>query len=222
MMPDVSESAATPSDPGRMRASDSDRERVARVLNAALGEGRLTLGEVDERLVQVYAAKTLGELEPITKDLPEHALALPESMLRLAPNSAPGPSASRRIGGTPGSTVAVAVMSGAIRKGNWVVPQRFQAIAIMGGIDLDLTQAGFATPEVTINAFALMGGVRIVVPDDVTVVVHGFAFMGGFDDRAQQQGPPGSPVVHVTGFAMMGGVEVRRGRRRPPSAELGS
>ncbi len=220
-MPSVSEPAASP-DPGRLRASDSDRERVAKVLNAALGEGRLTLGEVDERLAQVYAAKTLGELEPITKDLPGHALALPQPMLAMASAAAAGPSASSRIGGTPGSTIAVAVMSGAIRKGNWVVPQRFHAIAVMGGVELDLTQARFAAPEVTINAFALMGGVEIVVPDDVTVLVHGFAFMGGFDDRAQQQGPPGSPVVHITGFALMGGVEVRRARRRPPAAELGS
>jgi len=42
-----------------MRASDADRERVAKVLHEAMGEGRLTLAEVEERLQAVYAAKTL-------------------------------------------------------------------------------------------------------------------------------------------------------------------
>jgi len=45
-----------------LRASDADRERVAQILHNAMGEGRLTLAELDERLQQTYAAKTLGDL----------------------------------------------------------------------------------------------------------------------------------------------------------------
>jgi len=205
----VSEVPANP-DPARLRASDADRERVARVLHEALGEGRLTVSEVDERLAQVYGAKTLGELEPITRDLPGHALALPTP----PPMPAPRAPQSGRIGGTPTSTVAVAVMSGAVRKGPWVVPEKFHAVAVMGGIELDLTDARFAAPEVTIQVFALMGGVQITVPEDVTVDVRGFAFMGGFDNSVHAGGPPGSPVVRITGFALMGGVEVSPPKKR--------
>ncbi len=39
-------------------------------LTAALNEGRLELVEYDDRVRQVYAAKTAGELVPITADLP--------------------------------------------------------------------------------------------------------------------------------------------------------
>lgn len=53
-----------------VRASDSDREHVARILRAAAGEGLLTLDEADERLVVVYAARFRDELEPVTADLP--------------------------------------------------------------------------------------------------------------------------------------------------------
>jgi hypothetical protein len=205
----VSEVPATP-DPARLRASDADRERVARVLHEALGEGRLTVSEVDERLGQVYAAKTLGDLEPITRDLPSHALALPTP----APVPVPAAPPSTRIGGTPTSSVAVAVMSGAVRKGPWVVPEKFRAVAVMGGVELDLTDARFSAPEVTIEVFALMGGVQVTVPPDVTVDVRGFAFMGGFDNSVRTGGPPGSPVVRITGFALMGGVEVAPPKRR--------
>lgn len=207
----VSEHPATP-DPARLRASDADRERVARVLHEAMGEGRLTVTEVDERLKQVYAAKTIGELQPITGDLPGHELAVVPPPLP-SPVPAVGPVDSR-IGGTPTSSVAVAVMSGATRKGPWVVPEKFHAVAVMGGVELDLTDARFAAPEVTIEVFALMGGVEVTVPPDVTVDVRGFAFMGGFDNSVHAGGPPGSPVVRITGFALMGGVEVAPPKRR--------
>jgi uncharacterized protein DUF1707 len=55
---------------GSLRASDQDREAVAEVLRQAHAEGRLDYGELDERLTLAYAARTLGELERLTVDLP--------------------------------------------------------------------------------------------------------------------------------------------------------
>jgi Domain of unknown function (DUF1707) len=54
-----------------VRASDADRERVAAILRGAAGQGLLTLAEVDERLARVYAATYVGDLAPLTADLPE-------------------------------------------------------------------------------------------------------------------------------------------------------
>lgn len=200
-----------------MRASNADREQVARTLNTAMEQGRLTPVEFSERLDQVYAARTLGELEPLTRDLPEHRPLLPPAVPGAgspaveAFSSAPS-APVHRIGGPPTSSGAVAVMSGAERKGPWCVPAQFNAVAFWGGVELDLTRATFATPTVTITAVAIMGGVEIVVPDDVTVVVSGVGIMGGFDDKAHVQGPPGAPVVRVNGLAFWGGVEVRRAK----------
>lgn len=191
-------------DPRDLRASNNDRERVAKVLHDAMAEGRLTVSELEERLDKLYAAKTFGELEPLTRDLPvphpSYAVAQPHP---VAPQSA-------RIGGRGTSTVAIAVMSGAQRAGAWTVPPTFNAVAIMGGVELDLTKARFEEAETTIHAFALMGAIDIIVPEDITVHVTGVGFMGAFDDRAASQGPPGSPVVRITGLAVMGGVDVHR------------
>lgn len=52
------------------RASDGDRERVVARLRRAVGDGRLTMDEFDERVQSVYAARTYGELEDLTADLP--------------------------------------------------------------------------------------------------------------------------------------------------------
>ncbi len=53
-----------------MRASDADRERVADALQRHTAEGRLTLDEFDQRSASAYAARTFGELDAITADLP--------------------------------------------------------------------------------------------------------------------------------------------------------
>lgn len=57
--------------PSRLRAADVDRERVATRIQAAGGEGRLTLQEVEDRLSAVYSAKYTDDLVALTSDLPK-------------------------------------------------------------------------------------------------------------------------------------------------------
>jgi hypothetical protein len=50
-----------------LRAADADRDRAAAVLGGALATGRLTSAEHAERLDAGYAAKTMGDLAPLTR-----------------------------------------------------------------------------------------------------------------------------------------------------------
>ncbi|MFM7597106.1 MAG: DUF1707 domain-containing protein [Actinomycetota bacterium] len=52
------------------RAADTDRDAAATTLREAFAEGRITQPELEQRLDQVHAARTFGELAPITADLP--------------------------------------------------------------------------------------------------------------------------------------------------------
>lgn len=189
-----------------LRASDADRERVAQQLHNAMADGRITMTELEERLDRTYAARTLGELIPITADLPAET-GLP------APRPAVTPSL---IGGPPGSSFSVAVMAGANRRGAWVVPAQHTSFAFWGGVDIDLRQATFAQQHTTITAIAIMGGIDIVVPDDIRVEVNGIGFMGGFDSagHARDDVDPNGPVLTVNGLAFWGGVTVKRRPRR--------
>jgi Domain of unknown function (DUF1707) len=58
---------------GPVRASDADRERAAEVIRDAAAAGRLTLGEADERMAAVYAARYVHDLAPLTADVPAPA-----------------------------------------------------------------------------------------------------------------------------------------------------
>ncbi|QXJ26352.1 DUF1707 and DUF2154 domain-containing protein [Actinomadura graeca] len=189
-----------------MRASDADRERIAHVLREAAGEGRLTLEELDERLDAVYAARTYAELEPITRDLPDPGAA-------ASPARPPGTD-FRPVDGAPSWRGGIGIMSGFRRGGVWNVPRRFTAFTFWGGGKIDLREARFAEGGTTIHALAVMGGVEVIVPDDLTVHVKGIGIMGGFDQRASGPGAPGSPKVVVRGFAFWGGVNVRRRARK--------
>ena len=54
----------------QQRASDADREAVAERLRDAAGDGRLEHEELEERLEAAYGARTYGELDLLTRDLP--------------------------------------------------------------------------------------------------------------------------------------------------------
>ncbi|MDX2556836.1 DUF1707 SHOCT-like domain-containing protein [Streptomyces stelliscabiei] len=206
-----------------LRASDADRERVSEQLRDALAEGRLDMEEFEERLDATYKARTYGELAPITRDLPgAGAVAPPELVPQPSVSLVKGPAVDvswpeRIVGGDGTSTWGVAVLSGFERKGRWTVPERFDCFAFWGGGELDLRDAYFASREVTINCVAIMGGINVVVPPGVEVVVRGVGIMGGFDHGQEGvPGEPGAPRVIITGFAFWGGVGVER---KMPKAE---
>ena len=54
-----------------MRVSDVERSAVQERLRRAVGHGQLDLTEFDERARAVWAARTRGELDRVTRDLPE-------------------------------------------------------------------------------------------------------------------------------------------------------
>lgn len=202
-----------PLDPRHLRVSDAERETVAERLRVAAGEGRLDLEELEERITAVYTAKTYADLEPITRDLPDTGAG-------PRPAAAPATRGAGRwlVGRKPGRRNTFVVMGGSENRGAWVVPQHYNAVAIMGGIVLDLREAQFEGMEATINASCIMGGIEILVPEGLNVQVHGFGFMGGYSHSPSGEVDPNAPTVHIRGLALMGGVDVKRKDPKPPKA----
>lgn len=97
-----------------IRASDAEREQVAHILRTAMGEGRLTLDEGEQRLTAVYRAVYRDELTQLTADLPEHgrqALAdLPEAK-----------TAAARQRRRKAAVVAAAVLAATVLVGAWML-----------------------------------------------------------------------------------------------------
>lgn len=67
-----------------LRAADADRHKIADQLKAALDEGRLSLGEYDERVRDAYAARTYADLLLLVADLPKPGMNAAEVNARRA------------------------------------------------------------------------------------------------------------------------------------------
>jgi hypothetical protein len=83
-----------------------------------------------------------------------------------------------------------------------------QAVAVMGGCDLDLRRATISREEAVVDVFAFWGGVVIQVPDDWQVVNQINAFLGGVDDKTHSV-PGAKQRLVLTGTVIMGGAEVK-------------
>jgi class 3 adenylate cyclase len=180
------------------RVADADRDRTVTQLREHVVEGRLTLDEFSERVGLAFQARTRGDLLAVMADLPQAPLPgdrLPE------PSSTPTKKKRRWH---------VAVMSGHSTKGRWRISGKTNAVAVMGGCDMDLRGAEIEGPEIEITAVAFWGGVDIIVPEGFDVELRGFSFMGGRNLRLRDVPiVPGSPRIVVRGFAVMGGIDVK-------------
>ena len=81
---------------------------------------------------------------------------------------------------------------------------------VFGSAHVDLTQAGLADGEATINVSAVFGSVVIRVPADWTVDLRAGATMGEVADKRPQPAPDApKAALTVTGSATFGSIEIR-------------
>jgi hypothetical protein len=181
-----------------LRVSDAERDAVLRTLGDQAAVGRLTLDELEDRSGRALTAKTRGELATLTSDLPADS-----------PASA-APSRKKPV------RWMVAIMGGSHRRGRFRAVGQINAVAIMGGDEIDLREAEIDGGELTFTLFAFMGGANIYIPDSVDLEVGGFSFMGGHEEIGSDRPPrSGAPVIRVRIYNVMGGASIYR---LPPEA----
>jgi hypothetical protein len=191
---------ATPRPRAELRASYEDREAVAERLREAAGEGRLDIEELEERLERALTAKTYGDLDPLTADLP-HAPGAPGALPPALPAGPP--------------QVVKGGLNGGERVGRWSVPPKIVARGGLGGVKLDYTRADCPWPETEVEAHGDMAGVTIIVPIGWRVDTTGCdPGLGGLRDKTTDTAPrPGAPLIRLTGSGGMAGVTVRHPNR---------
>jgi hypothetical protein len=89
----------------QIRVGDDDRERIVGALHRHAQAGRLDPVELDERVEAALTARTFGELEQLTRDLPRETT--PAAVVRRRTEL-------QKLGEHVGSWVALAVLCTAI------------------------------------------------------------------------------------------------------------
>jgi uncharacterized membrane protein YeaQ/YmgE (transglycosylase-associated protein family) len=101
-----------------------------------------------------------------------------------------------------------AVWSGIVRRVSSPAFRRADLTAVMGGIELDLRQAGTEGGDAVIDVFVLWGGIEITVPPDWAVSNQITPIMGGADDRSTGTQQSRHRLI-VKGLVIMGGVDIK-------------
>jgi predicted membrane protein len=113
--------------------------------------------------------------------------------------------------GDRGDFVDVTSVFGGVKKN--VLSKNFKGgdiVSFMGGSEIDLTQADF-NGRVTIDATAIFGGTKLIVPSSWDVHNDITAVFGGVDDKRQIHGVTMDPnkVLILDGTCLFGGIEIR-------------
>lgn len=201
----------------QIRATDNERNQVLAVISQALSNGQLNFSEFDERSQAVTQAKYRHELLAPLEDLVPNPAQVIGSELVQRPDSTLATSSQPVSPASVGDQFSFSFMGGSEKKGAWTIAPSHTSITVMGGNVIDLTQATFGGRSVTINAWSIMGGIDIIVPEDVRIKNDGIAIMGGIevvDDRrvtvVLNDLPENSPTLRIAGLTMMGGVTIKR------------
>lgn len=185
------------------RIGRTEREAADARLREALREDVLTIGEYDERLGLVLAARTQSDLDVIVADLPAPAAVAQELPV-------------------PECSEVTATMGREEQRGRWRPGRPLKVRANMGTAVVDLREAVTPDGRFDIDAQALMGNIEVVVADDALVEVTGTAVMGEKKNTATVPTTAGGPHVRVHANVVMGSLEVRNANRRERKGKRGT
>lgn len=79
--------------------------------------------------------------------------------------------------------------------------------AIFGSVYLDLRKAKLEK-EATISASAIFGGIEIIVPDNVKVIVKRTAIFGGVQNKILSS-KDAKKTIYIEAFALFGGIDLK-------------
>ena len=80
--------------------------------------------------------------------------------------------------------------------------------ALCGGLRLDMRQALISEDE-EIDIHTFLGGVEILVPANVNVIVNSHDFLGGVSDETVKSPDLASRTIHITASNFLGGVSIK-------------
>ena len=114
------------------------------------------------------------------------------------------------IGGSTGAVWRGTSIFGGIE--DKIVAQDFrdgEAVAILGGIDLDLRQAELSNGQATLEVTSIFGGIRLRVPRGWRVNLRNVTLFGSVEHNREQPAPEDETgVLTIVGTALFGGLEV--------------
>jgi hypothetical protein len=188
------------------RPLDALREETVDQLIMNYGHGHLSREAFERRLDEALDTKSHERLLELTRDLDLKADRAYTRQKKAELGIRVDTSAAARLDETEHM---INILGGNTRKGAWDVPHAIRVFNVLGGAELDFTDARFTAETTYITVFCLFGGVNIRVRDGMRTVSKAVCIFGGVDNRGGTTTDPDAPLLVIEGLALFGGVDIR-------------
>jgi len=196
---------------------EKDRERALDSITTAFSHGVINLEDYELRAGAIQNAKTFADIDAQTLDLPRPGIPrgpardhdVDSSTLR---SREPRPSNDFSVESRNGSPdFSLCIMGDRKLSGDWLNSDQAVTLTLMGSTTFDLRDAVLPPGRLKINAIAIMGEVKIIVPEGLPVRMSAFPFMGeaNIQSSVERRIDKNRPWVDVGGIALMGSIIVK-------------
>lgn len=214
---------------GGMNEMDRERQTALDTITSAFALGKISLEDYEVRAEKIQKAIALNDIVGQTLDLPQQAPPRePERGTRVAasergsPGSRIGSAPLRRQAPLPAEDLfieerngtpefSLCVMGDRKLAGDWLNSDQATSFTLMGSTTLDLSNTALPPGRLKIDAIAIMGEIRILVPRGLPVKMSAFPFMGeaNIHSSVEQRIDRRLPWVDISGLALMGSITVK-------------
>jgi hypothetical protein len=197
------------------RELEESRQRVLDRLTEAFSSDHLSMEGYESRVAKVQRAQTARDLESLVADLPREAgkanVARPSSRRRDAAAKAPLANEidSRLQGG--GEESVACIMGERRMQGDWLQGDKVGVFCVMGSVAFDFRDTVLPPGRIKLDAFCLMGDIRVTVPRGLPVKMSAFPFMADakIGRDVERHIERGEPYLDISGFVMMGDIQIQ-------------
>lgn len=204
---------------GGMSEMERAREKALDIITDAFAQGALSLEEYELRAGAIQKANAFAEIDAQTLDLPPPSLPREPNTSRRADvrasagrGPAPAPADDYLVEERNGAPeFSLCVMGDRKLTGDWLNSDHATSFTLMGSTTFDLRDTALPPGRLKIDALAIMGEIRIIVPRGLPVKMSAFPFMGEatVHGSVERRITRGMPWVDVSGLALMGSIIVK-------------
>lgn len=201
-----------------MDAFESERQHALDNLTSAYALGKISLEEYETRADRIQKALSINaitsqvmDLSVPTADTSSRHTAPRSSRHNQTAETLPDPS-SYLVEQRQGSPEFLpCIMGDRKMTGDWLNSNSATSITLMGSTTLDLTETAIPPGRLKIEAIAIMGEIKILVPRGLPVRMSAFPFMGEahIQKGVEQRVDRNLPYVEISGIALMGSIVVK-------------
>lgn len=208
-----------------MNEMERERQSALDTITSAFATGKISIEEYEARADVIQKANALADIDAQTLGLPQPELARDSSGRGQPVAGYETRPSSRRPAREPAYRAedlfveerhgspefSLCVMGDRKLQGDWLNADHATSLTLMGSTTLDLRDTALPPGRLRIDALAVMGEIKIIVPRGLPVKMSAFPFMGEANVHAsvERRVDRRNPWVEVSGVALMGSIVVK-------------